>query len=172
MVPPLHRGNLSMNVKIINKIHIVIFRVLTALIQHGNHASGSADRVLLNADSPGSPHHCLLKCFYWTCWVVQDNIVSSKEYDKVTWIIKGDENFIMGMDEQCGLGSSGSNNKDSGGLKQYSFVHSFFPFLAARNVCQMIYFIPSQIRTENGSKRLQKTQAWTASRQLLHIKHS
>ncbi len=133
---PLHRGNLSVNVKIINKTHIVIVTVLSAVIQHGNHSSGSADSVLLDAERPGGPLHCLLKCSYWTCWVVQGNIVSSSVYDKVTWIIKGDENFITSIHEQCGLGTFGSNNKDSGGLNQYSNSHyyssarTFLPFLA------------------------------------------
>lgn len=53
-----------MNVKIIKKIHIVIVTVLSAVIQHGNHSSGFADSVLLDADKPGSTLHHLLKCFY------------------------------------------------------------------------------------------------------------
>lgn len=64
VVPPLHRGNLSVNVKIINRIHIVIVSVLSAVMQHVNHSSGSADSVLLDAERPGGPLLCLLKCFY------------------------------------------------------------------------------------------------------------
>lgn len=64
VVPSLHRGNLSVNVKLINKIHIVFVTVLSAMIQHVNHSSGSADSVLLDAERPGSPLHCLLKWFY------------------------------------------------------------------------------------------------------------
>lgn len=36
-----------MNVKIINKFHLVIVTVLCAVMQHGNQSSGSAVRVLL-----------------------------------------------------------------------------------------------------------------------------
>lgn len=43
-----------MNVKIINKIHIVIVRVLSVVMQHGNHSSGSA-AFLLDAERPGGP---------------------------------------------------------------------------------------------------------------------
>lgn len=54
VVPSLHRGNLSVNVKIINKIHIVT--VLSAVKQHGNHSSASDDCcVLLDAEKPGEP---------------------------------------------------------------------------------------------------------------------
>lgn len=47
VVPSLRRGNLSVNVKSINRAHIVIVTVRSAVIQHGNRSSGSADRVLL-----------------------------------------------------------------------------------------------------------------------------
>lgn len=112
VLPSLHRGNLSVDVKIINTIHIVIVSVLSAVMQHGNHSSGSADSVLLDAERSGSTRHHLLKTFDWTCWVVWGNIVSSRVWHCNMNNVREWE-LIM-----CGLETFGSDNKDSTGLNQ------------------------------------------------------
>lgn len=125
-----------------------------------------------------APLHCLLKCFYWTCWVVRENTVSSRVYDKVTWIIKWDENFIMGIDEQCGLGTFGSNIKESGGLNQhlnsqdYSSAHTFFPFLAASNVCQKIHFIRTRMDRLSDGKKATAHTGWSCQSALAANKNT
>lgn len=83
----------------------------------------------------------------------------------------------MGIDEQCGLGTFGSNIKVYGGLNQhlnsqdYSSAHTFFPFLAASNVCQKIHFIRTRMdQLSDGKKKPQHTRGEAVSQHSLQIK--
>lgn len=82
----------------------------------------------------------------------------------------------MGIDEQCGLGTFGSNNKEPGGLNQhlnsqdYSSARTFFLFLAASNVCQKIHFIRTRMDRLSDEEKPQHTRGEAVSQHSLQIK--
>lgn len=81
VVPRFHRGNLSVTVKSINKLHVVV-TILSAVIKHANR-SGNADKTLL-----------FLKKMLWLKMMGgPQKYGSSESRDEATWIIKQQEIF-------------------------------------------------------------------------------